>query len=102
MTLAELQRAMNSKARVEIVKAKERAAFDYTLAELIGRSISRLYHSTNKMPKITDVYPNLFNKEELEAQERKRRNQQYALKLKAFVESHNKRLHEKEEQTLNG
>lgn len=102
MTIAELQRAFDSKNRVETIKAKERAAFDYTLAELIGRSVGRLYHSTNKMPKITDVYPNLFNKEELEAQERKRRTEQYALKLKAFVESHNNRLHKKEEQTLNG
>ena len=50
MTLAELIRAIESKKRVQITEAKEKASSDYILADMIGRSIARIYNSNNKIP----------------------------------------------------
>ena len=57
MTMAELERAIESKKRVDKLRLQEKATFDYTLANLIGKSISRIYSSSNKMPDISEVYP---------------------------------------------
>lgn len=61
MTIAELERAIDSKKRVQKQQAQEKANYDYILADLIGRSISRIYNSSNKMPDISAVYPTLFD-----------------------------------------
>lgn len=58
MTLGEVIRAMESHNRRERLRAKERAARDYRLAELIGASVSRLFGG--KYPSIQDAYPGLF------------------------------------------
>ena len=39
---------------------KEKATFDYLLADLIGRSVGRLYNKNNSYPKINEVYSSLF------------------------------------------
>ena len=64
MTLSELTRAIESKKRVDKVRLQEKANFDYILANLIGKSISRIYSSSNKMPDISEVYPTLFDSKE--------------------------------------
>lgn len=58
MTLGELTRAMESHNRRERLRAKEQAAWDYRLAELIGASVSRLFGG--KYPSIQNAYPGLF------------------------------------------
>ena len=81
MTLAEVIRAIKSKKRQEKAKAMEKATFDYIQADLIGRSIARLYSSSAKMPPIQEVYPSLFDNEEMKKQEQERKAKKFAERL---------------------
>lgn len=96
MTLAELERAINSKRRVEKVRAQEKASFDYILADLIGRSIARTQSSANHMPEISAVYPSLFDSEEIQQKKQEQKAELSALRFKLFAESYNKRFKSKE------
>ena len=60
MSFAELERAIESKKRVINNQLKERAIFDYKLADLIGYSTARVHNKANKMPTLEEVYPTLF------------------------------------------
>ena len=61
MTIAELTRAIASKKRIQKQQAQEKASFDYILADLIGRSIGRLYSNSTHLPDISEIYPTLFD-----------------------------------------
>lgn len=91
MTLAELQRAIASRKRVMKIEAQEKASFDYILADLVGRSIGRLYSSSAKLPEIAQVYPALFDGEDLQAKKAEQQAQLSALRFKQFAETHNKK-----------
>lgn len=91
MTLAELEREIESKKRMYHQQAKEKASYDYILADLIGRSISRIHSSSNKMPSIAEVYPSLFVAEEIEEQQRAWEMEQSTIRFKQFAEAFNKR-----------
>lgn len=92
MTIAELIRVIESKKRVEKEKAKEKASFDYILADMIGRSISRIYSSAATFPTISEVYPTLFDSEEIEEKKQARKDELSALRFKQFANSFNKRI----------
>ena len=94
MTFSELDRAIKSKKRVKKAEAQEKASFDYILADLIGRSISRLYGSNNKIPDIATVYPTLFDSEEAQNQKQQRKAELSALRFKQFAQSYNSRFTE--------
>ena len=94
MTLAELTRAIESKKRMLKAQAQERASFDYILADLIGRSVSRVYNSSNKMPAISDTYPSLFDSKELEDQKATKQAELSALRFRKFADSYNKKFKE--------
>ena len=96
MTLAELDRYFDSKKRIQKAQSQEKASFDYILAELIGRSISRIYSSSNQMPDISEVYPQLFDSKEVEEQKREKRVELSALRFKQFATSFNKRFETQE------
>lgn len=89
MTIGELKRVFESRARIDKLRAQEKATFDYTLAELIGRSIARLYNSANHMPDISDVYPTLFNSQELKKDRQERQAELSALRFKQFAQAYN-------------
>lgn len=89
MTLAELTRAIDSYKRRHKTKEQQKAAFDFILADAIGRSMARLYSSTNKMPQLYELYPSLFDNEEIQAQEQERRDNLSALRFKLFAQAHN-------------
>lgn len=91
MTLAEVIRAVESKKRRVKAEAQEKATFDYILADLIGRSVSRIHSSSNKMPPINEVYNTLFDSKELEAKAQEKKNELSALRFKAFAQSFNNR-----------
>ena len=91
MTLAELERAVASKKRMIHQEQQTRATFDYIMADLIGRSMSRLYGSSNGMPKITDVYPSLFDNKEEEERIQAKRDELSATRFKLFAQSFNMR-----------
>lgn len=94
LTIAELTRAIDSKKRMIKAQAQEKASFDYILADLIGRSVSRVYNSSNKMPSISEVYPSLFDSKEIEEQKAARKTELSALRFKQFADSFNKRFKE--------
>ena len=45
MTLAEFNRLIESKQRVQKVEAQEKATYDYILADLVGRSLASMRFS---------------------------------------------------------
>jgi predicted DNA-binding protein (UPF0251 family) len=92
MTLAELIRLIDSKKRIQKIQAKEKAVSDYTLADLIGRSIARVYSSSNKLPSIAEVYPALFSQEEVEESVQVKKDELSALRFKQFAQFHNKKF----------
>lgn len=94
MTLAELNRIVESKKRIQKREAQEKASFDYVLADLVGRSIARIYSSTARMPALADAYPTLFNKEEIEEKLQEKKNELSSLRFKQFAQSFNSRFKE--------
>ena len=99
MTPAEIERAIASKQRVLKVKAQEKATFDYILANLIGKSISRLYSSSANMPELSAAYPSLFteaDKEKIEVQRAAQKEELFALGLKQFTQAHNQKIQQQE------
>lgn len=91
MTILELKRAIESKKRIKERELKDRATFDYLLADTIGRSIARLYSSSHKMPTIAEIYPSLFSPEEIEEKLQEKREELSILRLKQFAQSYNKK-----------
>lgn len=94
MTIGEFKRLINSKVRIIEVQDKKQATFDYILADLIGRSVARLYGSSNKMPTMSEAYPSLFTKEVEEEAIQARRDEVSAIRFKSFANSFNKNFSE--------
>lgn len=94
MTIAELIRAVESKKRVQLEQAREKARFDYVLADLVGRSVGRLYSSVNNYPSIANAYPSLFTTEEVEQEMIQKKDELSALRFKQFAQLYNKNLKE--------
>ncbi len=92
MTIAELTRAIESKKRVKKRDEQERAAFDYILADLIGRSVARIHNSANNIPDIADAYPALFERKEVDAAKSAKQDELSALRFRQFAQSFNKRF----------
>lgn len=94
MTPAEVGRYVESRQRVMRREAKEQAARDWTLADLIGRSVARLYSKDAKMPEIWEAYPALFGEEKqaIEDAREKRRDELSAERFKQFAQSFKKKL----------
>ena len=74
------------------IEQQKQASFNYILADLIGRSISRLYNSSNKMPTIAEVYPTLFYNEQIEQAAQQRKTDLSVLRLKQFAQFHNSKI----------
>lgn len=89
MTLAEVIRAIESYKRRYKAAERQQAAFDYILADAVGRSVSRVYSSSNTMPKLYELYPTLFDSDEIKAQEQARRDELSVLRFKQFAQAHN-------------
>ena len=94
MTLAELNRAVESKKRVQQEELKLKASMDYILADLVGRSIARIHSSSASMPSLADAYPALFSKEEEQERIEQKKDELSALRFKQFVNSFNTRFKE--------
>lgn len=92
MTLAELTRAIDSKKRQQKAEAQEKASMDYILADLIGRSIGRLYSSSANMPEISAVYPSLFDNQQIEEAKSAKKAELSAIRFKQFAKIHNDRF----------
>lgn len=93
MTIAELARAVDSFNRRKQAEAKEKASYDYILADLIGRSISRMFSSSATMPEIGEIYPTLFDTQEIQQQKQEKKAELSALRFKQFAQSFNQKFH---------
>lgn len=89
MTLNEVHNYLNSYARREQRRLREKATFDYQLANLIGISVSRLFSANNKMPEIYEVYPEIFDIQEIENKRQEMRTKQSVDRLMDFVQAYN-------------
>lgn len=94
MTLAEVNRAIESKQRVQKREQQEKASFDYILADLIGRSVARVYSSSNKLPAIEEVYTSIFDAKEINEQKEAKNAEISALRFKQFAQAYNKKFEE--------
>lgn len=92
MTYAELERYAASRRRVEMENQRKQASFDYILADLVGRSISRVYNSSNKMPTLSEAYPSLFDSVAEQEAIQKKKDELSALRFKQFAKSFNKQF----------
>ena len=92
MTISELERLIESKKRIKRRQDQERASFDYILADMIGRSVSRIYSSSAKLPEINEAYPSLFDKEEIKEKKQERKTELSALRFKQFAQAYNKKF----------
>ena len=91
MTIAEVNRAIKSKARVEKAEAQQHALFDYILADLIGKHVGRVVSSNVEIPAVEEVYSSLFVDENKKKQEEKQSkiNELSALRFRQFANFHN-------------
>lgn len=96
MTISEITRMAKSKQRTTITESRERAVFDYLLADLIGKSVSRIYSNSARMPELYEVYPSLFEQEDIEEKKQEQRDTLSALRFKQFAQSYNKRFKKEE------
>ena len=87
-TIAELERLAESYERREQARLKERAAYDYIHAALIGRAMSASERAP--FPALHEAYPSLFSGEAEEQAREEQRAQLSALRFIQFAQSHNK------------
>jgi hypothetical protein len=92
MTYGELERALQSKARVMKREAQEKASYDYILADTIARSMARLYSSSASMPEIGELYPTLFDTKDLAEKKQQKKAELSALRFRQFADFHNKKI----------
>jgi hypothetical protein len=88
MTIAEIERAIKARKAME----KRRAQFDYILADLIGRSVARVYNSDNKLPTLAEAYPSLFDAQEEQEALQRAQDEKNALNFMKFAQSHNRKI----------
>lgn len=94
MTIDELGRAIDSKKRLRERDLQEKASFDHILADLIGRSIARLYSSSAKYPEISDIYTTLFDKQEIDEKRKEKIAELSAARFRRFANSFNTKYKE--------
>lgn len=94
MTIAEVIRAIESKQKREKIKAQEKASYDYIQANLIGKIVSIILTGKGVIPKIEEVYNELFDDviEEREAKLKEKQAELSALRFRQFAQSFNKRI----------
>ena len=93
MTLAELDRYVESQKRIAAIKAKEKATFDYIHARLIGRAVGNCFAKNGEFPELYEAYPSLFKDDSKQiAEERENKKVQLsALRFKQFADAYNKK-----------
>ena len=91
MSYSEINLAIRCYVENKAIENKQNAINNYILADLIGASVSRLVGKNNKMPKIEQVYPYLFEKK-CEAEDWRLMKE----KLLDFAEIHNRKHKSKE------
>ena len=94
MTFAEIERAVNSKVRILKLQAQEKATYDYILAQLITKGVSKVLGDKSSYPSIEEAYPGVFDDKKAKAEEQKMNLS--ALRFKQFAQSYNSNFKNKE------
>lgn len=81
-------------------RMKQQAQFDYSLANLIGLSVSRLFDNNSQFPSIEDAYPNLFEEELIEKQKEDQATQKSVNNFMAFAMAINAKVKGDEDDKL--
>jgi hypothetical protein len=94
MSIAEIERAIESRIRVRQYEEKNKALYDYIHAELVGRSMARCFNSNNQYPEIGEVYPHLFEDPKAKEEKQAKKAELSALRFKLFADNHNSKFKE--------
>lgn len=90
MTLGELLRLFEAKQRAYKARAQEKAENNYILAGLIGINLSHAFNGSIEVPPIEEVYPNLFDNEEIKEEKENQKTELSTLRFKQFAQAFNK------------
>lgn len=98
MTFAEIQRAVNSAIRVRKLQHQEKATYDYILANLITKGVSKVLGDKSAYPTIEEAYPGIFDDliTEKQAKVEEQKMNLSALRFKQFAQSYNSHFKNKE------
>lgn len=99
MSYAELERAIKAIGKIKQQEQKDRASFDYILAEAIGRSIARIYSKAAEYPAIEVLYPTLFNGEEIAEKKQEQLDNVSSIRFRQFANTFNAKLTEVDKNT---
>jgi uncharacterized protein (DUF1800 family) len=95
MTFAEIKRSVDSAVRVRKLQIQEKATYDYILANLITKGVSKVLGDKSNYPSLEEAYPGVFD-DVIEAKVREQKMNLSALRFKQFAQSYNKNLKNKE------
>ena len=98
MTPAEIGRAIESKNRLIMIEAQEKANYDYIQAQLIIKGIGICLGDKSAFPSIYEAYPSVFENviKEREEKVQEQRMSLSALRFKQFAQSYNNKFKNKE------
>lgn len=98
MTIAELNRAVNSWNRVHKALSQEKAIHNYILAGLIGKTVLSAFSEQVEVPKLEEVYSSLFEDkaEERKAELDQKRTELSVIRFIQFANSHNEKYKQQE------
>lgn len=88
MTVAEVSRFEEG----AIWRLKQKAQFDYTLANLIGISSARMMSSDVKFPTLYEAYPSFFEEEAIKEAEEDRAATETINRFLEFANKHNAKI----------
>lgn len=92
MTIGEIIRRVQSYNRTKMDNLKEKASFDYVLANTIANLIGHVLGDKTEPPKIEDIYPTLFKKEKDENEMVQETAKKDIAKVMAFAAAFNKKF----------
>lgn len=103
MTPAEIKRHIDSRNRMMKFEAKQRATFDYILANLINKGTAVVMGAKEPFPTIEEAYPDLFSDLQKEREEKiaQQKMSLSALRFRQFAQSYNSKFKDKEVPTKN-
>ena len=98
MNIAEIRRAIESYIRVRKLETQEKATYDYTLAQLIVKGVSKCLGDKSNYPTIEEAYPGIFDDiiAEKQAKIEEQKINLSAIRFKQFTQSYNKQFKNRE------
>lgn len=94
MTLAEIERATESYSRKKKYEAKEKATYDYILAQLITNGVGAAIAGGKGMPTLYEAYAHIFEEEIIKDEKQKQDliDTLSALRFRQYADFHNSKI----------